>query len=700
MCRIEDMLNGKRAPSADNATNNGATVPLLVTSKRVTTTSGAVPYTRSEGRVNITPMDRSTLEWDMGPFFTTQLSGPCTLVVESITQRSMETTYWAQANIPTMSPTSAITLTVELNGRQIETEDSLPLSHGDVVVFTIDNAEKGEQEILSMHFVDLNTFGGRGVPQQNAPPTTIVVNEHDKDHRIAQLEKEVMKLLDVVTQQSRTIEYQCQRQNATTMRSGTNTAVPSRATSTANPPSERSVATIASPDISHQMQHQLRPYDEDIPSLDATALLASFNAAARPSASSSQSRSELNSLSPPTAANSRPMTILNASRGASAVRADEGSRYEAALEENRRLQHQLAECQDAMLTLEMDNGALLYRIERLEDTGAQVGDAGQTTPRPGRTPRCPLPTDSPMRPSHLRRGRPDSDLSATELRERLLSSRRERALKEEISKLEGTIEDLHQQMRSIERMMDDASSEHSIELHEAQSEAAELSRALLATSAEYDNVCAQLESLQKLARRAEDAVTEVAVGAEVELERRLSLMTSERRALMTMCKLWKYRAVDAEVKISVLTREDRQSIAAQSKAHMEETVRRLTRSGSAMLDAEEAAVSALLESVDKECDAELVDILKTNVRDLEREKLELKDIVHSLASSLESHRLHMSQLEEEKSRLEREKYAGDDSARTRSQTALKKKCEELAAADFCALLDRLFDVRREWLFLA
>lgn len=673
MCHLEEMLNGKGGTAPVNQT-----VPLLVTSKRVTTTSGAVPYTRCDGRVHITPMDRSSLEWDMAPFFSTPLSSPCTLVVEAITQRSMETTYWAQTIFPTSLP-AATTLTVELNGRLIESDDSLPLAHGDVVAFTMDNAASGEQEVLSMHFVDLNTFGGRAPqPQGKAAvrETSSAIPEHAKDHRIAQLEKEVTKLLDVVGQQSRTIEYQCQRQNAMSFRSGNNTAQPSRATSAAQPLSERlSVATVASPDISRQLGGALPSYTEDVPSLEATALLASFNAAARPSTSTS--RTELGSLSPPSAANSRPMTALNASRATSAARGDEGSRYDAALEENRRLQLQLAECQDTILTLEMDNGALLYRIERMEDTN---DDGGQTTPRMARTPRCPLPTagDSPMRQS-LRR--PGSELSAAELRERLLSSKRERALKEDIVRLEGTIEDLHQQIRSIERMMEDASAEHSIELHEAQSEAAELSRALLSTSAEYDNVVAQLESLQLLARRAEDAVTEVSVSAEVELERRLNLLSAEKHALMTLCKLWKYRAVQTEVKLLVLTSEDRQSIAAMSKVHTEEALRRSVRNGTSLRDAEEANVSALLESVEKDCDAELVDILKTNVRDLEREKLELKDKVHTLASSLESHRIHMADLEEEKSRLEREKHNGDDHVRSRTQQALRKKSEELAAAE-------------------
>ncbi|ORC89488.1 kinesin [Trypanosoma theileri] len=685
-----------------------------------------------------------------------------TIEFERVSRRSCEQRYWLRyispegttSNNNNGSDSLGCNVDCQLNGCSLTSGDRRQLVHGDVLCVYLDTADGGaENHLLSFHYVDINCLSRRDITagdgngslsQQNATAA--------REDSLEQLQRERAKLLDMVQAQSRTIEYQCQRDAASRSRmvsvnnhligekdgsSSPNPVRPYDVIDTHVPvstPMQASAAarafyrTSVSPSIRDHSVDSQRYEDcvRENESLYKNMMKrnATFEELARRLAELEKSTSpqgkDTNATTTTTSTTIAALkSALHPLEGdGRSSKSSESSDYEEVSESNSpdgkmsktRVTPEASmgkDNSDVGVDEDNDDGEKNAN-HAIAQTATEPVESTTTTTTTTTTAAITTGEQELTADEILLKHRKDPEMedigrmhvylsTSDGVRERYHAAKRERVLCERIWSLEQALEDLRAELHLLEsklRVAQDANLENELRRSQMEDEMTEVSEALLDATEENAALLRDINSLETFLSRTEEALAEASAINEAELERRLRNMSDEIRALKTIARMWKRRAMQ---RIALEFASDN-----NNNNNNKDSGDMVHKSGQVPWDdlrvesnaarakkilGERGCTTAAVNAIDrfeKETAIESVVALETVLAELENENLRLIDDIKTYEEQLQSYKDLLDRLRREKEELEKNTVT-DTTTTVEEMEKFKKlyaeKCEELAAAE-------------------
>nr|CCC51052.1 putative kinesin, fragment [Trypanosoma vivax Y486] len=651
------------------AATSGPAAPLIVTAHRRYTNVSSVGTSCIEGgKVGITLLTSDVVHFDLSDLVNGAVTGhvgnreaverlPCSgaservrgvVEFEHVSQRSCEHHYWLRYVPPEGVSTSPSIISLSdsanavsassgvsekdnardaggsvsccVNGVAFKNGDRWQLTHGDVLCIFLDGAgDTSEQSVLTFHYVDVNYLShhGGGVNCMNVPDEQLAVHSTDNvpptlEEEVTQLRRERAKLLSMLQQHERSIEYRTQRELE--LRSKLSSVVSAR--NSGNTRKDDDASLCLTPHNTGQLMWDSK--DASPPPNPVFLLEGQFRSLVPPVTSTKKGvpgcafqRSSGSSTFRPTigsglplfedAARPRGAFCINATReavtlpdhsdeAANSGRSHSSTSLELADEDvsiheqqgsekssrkggddlyQRATASTIAQAVSTVVeeekksdipSVSLSRSALsvsqnAYPEERADQQQQQhhtVNAASESGSVAMLSSKDLVTADDILLNyktdlGHEGSGHMHVFLSSSEgVRERHRGAKRERVLCERIWSLEQALADLRGAMGVLEgrlRIAQDTNTEYELRLAQLEGDFSDLSKSLNSVTMERTVLLKDVNALEMLLARTEEALNEASKVNEAEVNKRVSYMVEEGRALRVLARLWKRRAM-------------------------------------------------------------------------------------------------------------------------------------------------------------
>ncbi|KAF8282717.1 putative kinesin [Trypanosoma cruzi] len=642
---------------------------------------------------------------------------------ELVLQRSCEQRYWMR-HIPSDDADAGLSDAVEchVNGFRLKSGERRQLQHGDVVSVFFDGLDDGsEQDLLTFHYVDINSLSrggnsGAGVTTGDLSvtfPLSEVQSQENVD--VGQLLRERAKLLEMLREQSRTIEYQCQREAESRSRMASMANAQHREKDVS--PSPRPVTPFGfremnGPAVTPQQasaaarafyRSSVSPFIRYEHSVDSQRFedcvqenQMLYKGVMERNATLEELARRLAELENGNASPKRSSPALASIRS--------GTLKNASPTSKRLVSHEVSESEsDDKVSPSVSPVAAMSEthkdINAVMNHDGAINEEGQAALKEENA----LTADEILLKHRKDPGLEEFSgvhvyLSTSEgVRERYYAAKRERVLCERIWSLEEVLEDLRGELNLVEselRIAKDANTEHELRQAQMEDEMKEVSKALLDATEENATLLREMNSLETFLNRTEEALAEATAVNEAEIEKRFTHMAEEIRALKLLARMWKRRAMQ---RIALDFSDDKnhnkdegggeevENMSGQvpwDDLRVESNVARAKK-----LLGERGNTATAVNTIDhfeKETAFESVVALEMVLAGLENENLRLIDDIRAYEGQLQGYKDLVERLRREKEQLEKQErnetnLTGDELQNFK--TLYTHKCEELALAE-------------------
>ncbi|KAG5505755.1 hypothetical protein JKF63_05091 [Porcisia hertigi] len=609
-----------------SAASSGLTAPLLIAShRRYTSLAGIGGSCVEGGVVCVSSLVKETMEFSLSRVLhplprVKATDSPHTadakvaqgmdlgsLVLERVSQRSLELRYYVHFNPPATDEGLSRLVDVQVNGKSLRAKGRRELHHGDVVCAYLEDDAKVEeaaaadaatgtslhaQSLISFHYVDLNALSRSpsvstsGMASATLGQIAVSVDlpegmEHLTLEGIKQLQRDNAKLLDLVREQAETINYHCAHtsvsmQTETLM--GGISPVGSPGSVSPNPRSlePSSADSLPPPAVARRTAAALEAFRRlsVSPSIRGGSVMPAdleTNELLSRLGTQSQSHQHPNSVLPENRKPHRTTLPGNATLEALARRLAEleaGGRPKALASSISSSSSRSSPSVSISPSAEMD-----YNFEASRDIsadGKRDEERGSTmTARSGQGSIACVSSPSQMRavsaqhrsegvveartdghepqPEPIGDGQRRIVYENTEgVRERFQSVVREREKFEYILRLEALISELRVQISELEsrlRFSRDETLEQQMSREGVEAHRDALLGELASLHSENSALRTENASLEAFLARDEQALTDAARIADEELQRQVAVLADRNRALTTLARMWKQRTM-------------------------------------------------------------------------------------------------------------------------------------------------------------